>query len=301
MQKITPFLWYDHQAEEAMNFYMSLFPNSKMVSMKRYPTDMQVGPVPNMGGKVLTEVFEIGGYRLMALDGGPFFTFTPSTSISVQCKDEAEIDALYAKLVDGGMALMELQNYGFSKKYAWVNDRYGLSWQINLPNDPSTITHKFAEFKMFHGANAGKAEEAMNFYVSVFPDSKVGNIWRHENGESGGTPGTVAHGEFTLCGQQFMVTDSTIDHKFDTTGALSLLVECKDQEEIDRYWEALSADPASEQCGWCKDKYGFSWQIVPDMSKWMDGPDAEGNKRALQAMLGMKKIDITALEAAYNG
>ncbi len=303
MQKITPFLWFNNNAEEAINFYVSAFPNSKIVTLQRYPEGITEGPMAGFDGKVLTGVFEIDGYRMMALDGGPIFSFTPTTSISVQCKDVAEIDALYAVLASGGKDLMPLMDYGFSKKYAWFNDKYGLSWQLNVPHDYSTVTQRFAEFKMFHGANDGKAEEAMQFYASIFPDSSVGTIWRHEEGEAGGTPGTVSHGEYLLMGQQFMTLDGGTKHAFDTSGAVSLLVECKDQAEIDAYWDRLTegGDPSAQQCGWLKDKYGFSWQIVPDMSRWLNGTDKEKSGKAMQAMLQMKKIDIAKLEAAYNG
>jgi predicted 3-demethylubiquinone-9 3-methyltransferase (glyoxalase superfamily) len=253
-----------------------------------------------MGGKVLTGIFEVDGYRMMAIDGGPYFTFTPSNSISVQCKDVEEIDALYAALSVGGTDLMPFQEYDFSKKYAWFNDKFGLSWQLNIPTDYGSLKNRFAEFKMLHGANSGKAEEAMNFYASIFPDSRVGAIWRHEENERGMVEGTVSHGEYTLMGQEFMAMDGGTVHQFDTSGALSLLVQCDSQEEIDAYWNALSADPASEQCGWCKDTYGFTWQIVPDMSRWL-GEESEGADRAMQAMLKMKKIDIQKLEDAYAG
>lgn len=292
MQKITPFLWFDKNCEEAMQFYVSVFPNSKIESIKRYPEGATEGPMAGMGGKVLTGVFTIDGYRLMALDGGPYFTFTPTHSISVQCKDETEIDALHAKLREGGADLMALGVYPWCKKYAWITDKYGLSWQLNVPNDYSTVVHRFAETKMFHGPMDGKAKEAIEFYTSIFPDSKIDAMFPQDN--------KLAHADYTLAGQGFMALDGGTVHKFGTTGAVSLLVECADQAEIDRYWAALSSDPASEQCGWCKDRYGFSWQIVPDMSKWM-GDESEGAKRALAAMLQMKKIVIADLEKAYNG
>lgn len=300
MQKIFPFIWYEDKAEEAMQFYVSAFANSKVGNVKRYPTDYQVGPVPGMGGKVLTGVFEIDGYRMMCLDGGPFFKLTPTISISVQCKDEAEIDALHAKLRDGGADLMPLNTYEWSKKYAWINDKYGLSWQLNVPNDYSQIKNRFAETKMFHGAINGKAEEAINFYTSIFPDSKVDGVYRHDKEMMGAMPGMLAHADYTLMGQSFMALDGGTVHKFGVTGAISLLVECANQAEIDKYWSALSADPAAEQCGWCKDKFGFSWQIVPDMGKWV-GDESAGAQRATAAMLEMKKIIIADLERAYRG
>jgi len=159
MQKITPFLWFEkNNAEEAMNFYVSVFKNSKIVEIMRYPMDVQVGPMKDMGGKVLTGVFEIEGQQFMCLDGGPLWSFT---------------------------------------------------------------------------------------------------------------------------------------------GAISFLVECETQEEIDAYWEKLSAVPEAEQCGWLKDKYGVSWQIVPKgMSEMINNPDKEKAGRAMQAMLQMKKINIEALKHA---
>jgi len=155
------------------------------------------------------------------------------------------------------------------------------------------------------------AEEAMNYYVSVFagnPDrggeSKILTIKRYPEGmqeeHMKGMEGKVLTGVFELNGQKFMALDGGPIFKF--TEATSLLVECKDQKEIDYFWDKLTAggDPNSQQCGWLKDKYGLSWQIVPDMAKWMSGPDSEKSKRAIKAMLQMKKIIIADLEKAYN-
>lgn len=147
-----------------------------------------------------------------------------------------------------------------------------------------------------------RAEEAMEFYTGIFPDSKIVSIKRYPDGVTegpmAGFDGKVLTGVFELMGQRFMCLDG--GPVFEPTGAISFLVECQDQAEIDKYWDALSADPAAEQCGWLKDKYGFSWQIVPDMSRWL-GDESEGAQRATQAMLGMKKIVIADLEKAYNG
>lgn len=169
MQKITPFMWFERNAEEAMQFYVEIFRNnpastgnSNIVTIQRYPEGITEGPMAGFDGKVLTGVFELEGQRFMALDGGPVF-------------------------------------------------------------HPS--------------------------------------------------------------------------------GAVSFLVECTNQEEIDYLWSKLTegGDPTAQQCGWLKDKYGFSWQIVPDMSRWFNEKDKTKTDRATQAMLQMKKIDIAALEAAYNG
>ncbi len=160
MQKIAPFLWFDNQAEEAMKFYTSIFKNSKIVSITRYPDNAPEGPMKNMAGKVLTGVFELNGLTFMALDGGPIFKFTE---------------------------------------------------------------------------------------------------------------------------------------------AISFQVECDNQEEVDNYWDKLSAVPESEQCGWLKDKYGLSWQIIPKiLGELMSDPDPQKAGRVTQAMLKMKKIDIAALQKAYD-
>lgn len=301
MQKITPFLWFNNQCDEAMQFYTSLFPHSSIKSVKRYPTDMQVGPVPNMGGKVLTGVFELAGYQFMALDGGPHFTFTPAVSISVQCESEAEIDALYAKLSKGGKILMPLQDYGFSKKYVWLNDRFGLSWQLNVPHDFSVVKHKIAPFFMFYGEHNGKAEEAVKFYTSHFKQAHLGDLHRYGAGDQGGKEGDIQHGVFYLEGQEFMAIDGGMAHEFPITGAVSMHVSCETQEEIDHLWGALSAYPEAEQCGWLKDKYGFAWQIdARVLGEMMSDQNQKKANAALSAMLEMKKIDIATIKKAFD-
>jgi predicted 3-demethylubiquinone-9 3-methyltransferase (glyoxalase superfamily) len=302
MQRITPFLWFDTSAEEAVHFYTSLFPNSKVSTVRRYPEGPLQGPMAGLEGKVLTAIFTVDGYQLMALDGGPYFTFSPSTSLSVQLKTISEIDALYATLMEGGTALMPLGVYGFSKKYAWLNDKYGLSWQINVPFDAEKITYTFAPFLMFHGKNNGKAEEAMQHYISVFGEGIIDGIYRYGARNHAGKEGTVNHADFQLLGQQFMAMDSGIDHKFEPTGAMSFLVHCDTQEEIDRYWSGLSAVPEAEQCGWLKDKYGFSWQIVgTQIGEYMSDPDKAKGERVMQAVLKMKKIILADIERAAEG
>jgi predicted 3-demethylubiquinone-9 3-methyltransferase (glyoxalase superfamily) len=147
------------------------------------------------------------------------------------------------------------------------------------------------------------AEEAMNFYTSVFKNSRIVSLKRYPEGVTegpmAGMGGKVLTGIFELEGQSFMALDG--GPVFSFTGAISFQVECADQEEVDRYWNSLSADPASEQCGWLKDKFGISWQITPKrLGELLSDPDAAKADRVLQAMLKMKKIDIAALEAAAN-
>lgn len=293
MQKLTPHLWFDKEAKEAARFYVSLFGGDSQITHERTLHDTPSGDADVVN-------FTLWGYRIDAISAGPYFTFTPAISLSVQCHDEAEIDRLYAALKEGGTELMPLSTYGWSKKYGWVNDKYGVSWQLNLPADDHAYGDRICPALMYIGANAGKAEEAMNYYASLFPDSKVRMIARYEPGEPD-TEGTVKHGEFELFGQTLMALDSSLQHKFGFSEAVSLVVRCDSQEEIDAYWK-LSAAPESEQCGWLKDTYGVSWQITPArMDAMMTEGTPEQIERVTKAFLAMKKFDLATLEAAYTG
>jgi predicted 3-demethylubiquinone-9 3-methyltransferase (glyoxalase superfamily) len=252
-----------------------------------------------MEGKVLTGIIEIVGHRFMTLDGGPIFKFTPAVSFFVNCASEDEVDQFWAKLVDGGSVLMPLDSYPFSKKYGWLQDKYGISWQIILAENP--VEQKIVPSMMFVGDKAGKAEEAINYYAELFGDAGVGEISRYSAGQEPDKEGTVAYASFSLEDQQFAAMDSAQQHNFTFNEATSFYVECDTQAEVDRLWEKLSAVPESEQCGWLKDKYGISWQIIPKrLGELMSDPDPEKSGRVLEAMLKMKKIDLAKLEAAYE-
>lgn len=306
MQKIMPNLWFDKNAEEAMQFYVSVFSDilgqtvpSRIVSIKRYPDEAPADFMQGMEGKVLNGIMELAGHRFITLDGGPLFNFTPSISFFIRCAQAQEVDAFWERLSAGGTALMPLGSYPFSEKYGWLQDKYGVSWQIILGEGP--VLQTIVPSLMFVGDKAGKAEEAMQLYTSLFQNASVGGIMRYEAGQEPDQPGTVAYGEFTLEGQQFVAMDSAQQHNFSFNEAVSLYVECESQAEVDRLWTALSAVPESEQCGWLKDRYGVSWQIIPrQMGEMIDDPDLAKSERVIKAMLQMKKIDLAQLEAAYQ-
>ncbi len=237
----------------------------------------------------------------MAISAGPFFKLNPSVSLLVACKTKEEVDVLWNKLIDGGKALMELGEYPFSPRYGWLQDKYGLSWQIMFYGDRS-ITQSITPVMMFVGANAGKAEEAIKFYTSIFHDAKIGEPMRRKEDQGVEKAGTMAFAPFTLEGQEFAAMDSALDHKFNFNEAISLLVNCETQDEIDYYWGKLSAMPEAEQCGWLKDTYGFSWQISPIMmQKMFTEGDQEKIDRVTQVFLKMKKFDLAKLQTAYDG
>ncbi|HUX38678.1 MAG TPA: VOC family protein [Rectinemataceae bacterium] len=177
-------------------------------------------------------------------------------------------------------------------------DRFGLSWQLMVMGDMKA-PQKITPTMMFTGRQCGRAEEAIRHYASLFEDSSVGAIDRYGPGMAPNGPELVKHASFTLGGQAFAAMDSAMDHGFTFNEAISFMVFCDSQAEIDRYWEALSADPEAERCGWLKDTYGFSWQIVPKaLGRLMGSGDETTRVRLTEAFLAMKKFDIAELERA---
>jgi predicted 3-demethylubiquinone-9 3-methyltransferase (glyoxalase superfamily) len=293
MQKITPHLWFDTKAVEAAEFYSSTLPDSKVTNV----TTIQDTP----SGDTDVVSFELMGLPFMAISAGPLFTFTPAVSFLISCTTKEEVDTLWARLAEGGTALMPLESYPFSERYGWTEDRYGLSWQIMFVGEEQR-GQRITPTLMFTGEVCGKAEEAISFYASVFPDSKVGPILRYGQDEDPDDEGTIKHASFLLEGEEFAAMDSAHGHNFGFNEAISFLVSCETQEEIDHYWDSLSAVPEAEQCGWLKDRYGLSWQVVPSaMDEMMRTGTKEQLARVTEAFLKMKKFDIAELRRAYEG
>jgi predicted 3-demethylubiquinone-9 3-methyltransferase (glyoxalase superfamily) len=293
MQKTTTHLWFDKEAKEAAEFYVSTFPESKIMNS----TLLQDTP----SGSVDIVTFELLGREFQAISAGPLFKFNPSVSFHVICKTKDEVDEIWKKLSHGGMVLMELGAYPFSERYGWVQDKYGLSWQLIYPGG-TDVKPKITPVIMFVGSVFGKAEEAINFWTSVFHDGKIDSVLRFGKGEEPEKVGTLKYGAFSLLGQEFGAMDSAYEHAFAFNEAISFIVYCNTQEEIDYYWEKLSAVPEAEQCGWLKDIYGFSWQIVPTaMGEMMSKGSKEQLARVTEAFLKMKKFDIESLQRAYQG
>lgn len=287
MQKIVPHLWFDTEAVAATEFYTTVFSDAK-ITHKSVVKDTPSGDCDVVG-------FQIMGYDFMAISAGPFFKINPSISFSLNLETKAEVQAIWDKLVDGGTVLMELQPYPFSEFYGWLNDKYGVSWQLIALGEQAAGRPRVTPAFMFTQARAGQAEAAVNFYTSVFKDSRIEGMFRYGPDQAPDQEGTVAHSVFYLAGQEFMALDSARRHEFGFTEAVSLMVNCADQTEIDYYWQKLSAVPAAEQCGWLKDKYGVSWQIVPvNMNELI----AANPSKTTPVMLQMKKIIIADLKQA---
>jgi predicted 3-demethylubiquinone-9 3-methyltransferase (glyoxalase superfamily) len=302
MRKITPHLWFDKQAREAAEFYISLFPGSRITTV----TTLSGTP----SGDCDLVSFELAGLPFMAISAGPLFRFNPSVSFHIKCDTKEEVDAMWEQLSPGGKVLMPLDTYSFSERYGWLEDRYGLSWQV-IHAGTGFALQKLTPVLLFVGNVCGKAEEAINFYVSVFQGAPSGSslgetkadvLARYGKGEEPDNEGTVRYAQFSLLGQEFGAMDSAHEHKFAFNEAISFIVPCDTQEEIDYFWGELSADPNAEQCGWLKDKYGLSWQIAPAvMQELIAGDDKARTERVTQAFLKMKKFNIAALKKAAAG
>jgi len=302
MQKITPHLWFDKEAKEAAEFYVSAFGIDSKI------TDVTlIRDTPSGDTEVVS--FSLRGQDFMAISAGPLFTFNPSVSFflnydpSRDDNAEEELNAFWTRLSEGGTPLMELGEYPFSRRYGWIQDKYGVSWQLILSRPEGDPRPFIVPSLLFVGEVYGRAEEAMKYYVSIFGNAKVGTIVRFGADQAPDREGAVMFEDFQLLGQWFAAMESAHAHDFAFNEAISLIVNCDTQDEVDYYWEKLTAEGGSESmCGWLKDKYGLSWQVVPTaMGKYVGGPDPEGSKRATAAMLKMRKIDLAALERAYKG
>lgn len=292
-QRIVPHLWFDREAVEAAEFYTSLFENSRISTVNT------LHDTPSGDTDVVS--FMVSGQAFLAISAGPLFRFNPSVSFLVACQTAAEVDALWDRLFEAGTALMPLQAYPFSERYGWLQDKYGLSWQVMAAGN-RPIRQQITPTLMFVGAVCGKAEEAITYYASLFKHAAIGEITRYGRGEAPDKEGTVKHAAFTLEGQEFAAMDSAHGHNFSFNEAISLVVYCDTQQEIDYYWERLSAAPEAEQCGWLKDRFGLSWQVVPrGMDEMLRSGDRAKMARVTEAFLKMKKFDIAKLEKAYEG
>lgn len=296
-QTFIPNIWFDGHVEEAAEWYTQVLRSGKVLHTARY-TDAGKAQHGHNAGDVMTVEFEAEGARFILLNGGPnVFTLSPAVSFTIYRTSAAEIDELGAVLAEGGKVLMPVQTYPFSERYGWVQDKYGVSWQLMMAPEE----HATAPSLLFTGERVGKAEEALRYYADVFGGS-VGTISHYPAGMEPDKEGTLQYGDMTVDGQMLIAMDSAQPHEFTADGAISLMVECDDQAEIDRLWEKLSAVPEAEQCGWCLDQFGVMWQITPrELDQMLRDGSPEQVERVTTAFMAMKKFDLDALRRAYAG
>lgn len=271
---IHPCLWFDSQAKAAAEFYCSLFKNSSVI------TDTP-----------LVVKFELEGSEFMGLNGGPHFKINPSISNSVLCETTDETNKLWDALIEGGKVLIPIGKYDWSEHYGWLQDRFGLTWQISLNGD-TPIRQKIRSCMLFTGSKFGMAEKAINFYTSVFEHSSTDLLLHYPEGSE--HAGKILYSEFKLNHQNMIAMDGPGVHDYTFNEGVSFVVECESQKEIDYYWNRLTESGQESKCGWLKDQFGVSWQIVPAvLGELMSDP--EKNPRVMQSMLKMKKMDIETL------
>lgn len=283
---IFPCLWFDEESKEAAEYYCDVFKGKITVDT---PVVMNI---------------DLFGQKLMLLNGGPHFKKNASVSFMVICATEDEVQQYWDRLIEGGISLMALDSYLWSKKYGWVQDKYGVTWQLFLGDKPES--QKIIPTMMFIHQNNGKAMEAMEFYTKTFPNSSIGNILKYGDDNEGhpiSEPAeNIKHGHFTIDGYSFFCMDNSYDHQFDFNEGISIVVMTDDQEQTDYLWNTLISEGGRESmCGWLKDRYGLSWQIVPKrLIELMNDSDQQKAQKVVQAMMKMQKIIIPQLEEAYN-
>ena len=282
---IFPCLWFNGDGKEAAVFYTEIF-----------------------GGTITTDTpvvinLNLFDQQFMILNAGPQFEKNASVSFMILCETEEEVQKYWEKLAMDGIVLMELGEYPWSKKYGWVRDQSGVTWQIYLGEKQGD--QKIVPTLMFIHENNGKAQKAMNLYTSIFPNSKISGILKYGEGvgnEIHEIPENIQHAAFELDGYTFFCMDNSYNHQFDFNEGISMVVMTDDQEETDHLWNSLIANGGRESmCGWLKDPFGFSWQIVPKkLLELMNGSDREKGSKVMNAMMQMNKIVIEDLENAYN-
>lgn len=278
---IYPCIWFDHNAKEAVGFYQDIFDEVNILSENSTAL-----------------MFTINGTKFMGLNGGDQFQPNAAVSYSVYCDGDGDkVEKLYNRLKEGGFVLMPLEKYDFSEKYAWVQDKYGVNWQLDI--DPINHIQKIVPALLFTDDKSSKLEEATKYYTTAFQNSK--EVFNSPFPLGSDMPeGSWLFSQFQLESYLFnAVSGGPIKHGFDFTEGNSFVVECNTQEEIDHYWNYFSSEGKESMCGWIQDKYGVWWQIIPaELKELMNTP--EKAQKVSEAFLKMKKIDIEILRTAAN-
>lgn len=293
MRTFTPNIWFAGDAEEAAELYARVLPSTRITRTDRYPTEGLLPFQEQLAGKVLTVMLSGPGCDLVHINAGPEFRPTPASSFTVTfgAADDpgavAALDAAASALAEGGRVLMPLQQYPFSDRYTWVEDRYGVSWQLTVAFPDAPAEASIVPTLLFGGPAQDRAAEAIAEWTALLPGSEVVRTVPYPEATGPAASGTVMFAEVRLADQRVFVMDAGSAQDTTFTPAVSYQLACPDQAEIDRLWTALSTVPEAEQCGWCVDRFGVSWQIVPaNMDELMERP------HAFEHMMEMKKLVI---------
>jgi predicted 3-demethylubiquinone-9 3-methyltransferase (glyoxalase superfamily) len=235
----------------------------------------------------------IGEMNVMLLDGGPKYSPNASISLFIGLTDENEIEQTYHTLIEGGEALMPLGTYPWSQKYGWLKDKYGFTWQImKMENSPTDMM--VWPSILFANQNYGHAEAFFEKYTKLFKQSSILQIERYGSYQPE-YEGKIMYSQFILSDTMMSAMDGPGDHQHDLTEGVSLVIECDTQAEIDQNWDGLLVGGGVEsRCGWLKDQFGISWQVIPKiLYDLMNNPVMAPNVG--QALSKMVKLDIDTL------
>lgn len=292
MVQFIPHLWFQASLKEVLALYQRAFPETQLL----YENTLDGTPsgTVSMAGLILANL------ELRFLASPAPFQLNPSFSLLVACQGTTEVDHLTQLLGEDGQVLMPLGSYPFSPRYSWVVDRFGLSWQV-MDFSGRETSQRLIPTLMYTSQAAGHCEEAIRHYVHL-AGSSISHVDRYGLLAEPNRPMDIRHLGFQLGDMVMAAMDSSAPHDFTFSEAASLIVEVDSQKELDYWWDNLSSDPEAERCGWLKDAYGVSWQIVPRrLGQLMGSPDEEARSRVRDAFLAMKKFNIAELEKAALG
>lgn len=278
-EKITPCLWFNGQAKEAADLYCSVFSGAKISAQSPIVTAL-----------------DVAGQSITLLDGGPKYQPNASISFYHLCETEKELENIWNAFSKEGEVMMPLDKYPWGEKYGWINDKFGISWQLAL-GKISDVGQRITPCILFTGKQYGQAGEAITHYAEIFENTEVEGILRYGADEKPDEEGKVKHAQMSLNGQKLMLMESAATNNFNFTEGVSLTIHCETQEEIDHYWDKLTESGEESMCGWLKDRFGVSWQIIPTiLSKIMADPAKAG--KAAQAFMAMRKLNIEQIVQA---
>lgn len=272
---IYPALWFDNQALEAFEFYCSVFPNS--IVLEHNQTVVKAS---------------LSNQCFIGINGGPYFLPNPAISFTVICDSREEINALWQKLILGGASIIDLGHYSWNAYYGWVQDQFGYTWQLQLGNGSKTQQHILPNL-LFCGMHQNQCSQALQYYQKIFPEFQRHQLLRYPSGD---LEGKIQNSIFSLNHLKFIAKDSPHRHIFDFNESVSFVIPCKTQQEIDYYWNYFTEHGSESWCGWCKDVFGISWQVIPNNLAQI----LATHPQAYSTLTRMKKIIIEDLLISKN-
>lgn len=272
---IYPALWFDNQALEAFEFYCSVFPNSMILEHNQTVVKAS-----------------LSNQCFIGINGGPYFLPNPAISFTVICDSREEINALWQKLILGGASIIDLGHYSWNAYYGWVQDQFGYTWQLQLGNGGKTQQHILPNL-LFCGMHQNQCSQALQYYQKIFPEFQRHQLLRYPSGD---LEGKIQNSIFSLNHLKFIAKDSPHKHIFDFNESVSFVIPCKTQQEIDYYWNYFTEHGSESWCGWCKDVFGISWQVIPNNLAQI----LATHPQAYSTLTRMKKIIIEDLLISKN-